>query len=111
MELENELADWRSSPRRFFGKEVDVTVEGDRVHRPVAFSFDGETHEIKSILHYREDAGFGKGGRRSHRWWQRRHRNYYRVKTTNDELFEIYHDRGAATEHRDIRRWYVTRQF
>ena len=111
MELEDELAEWRSSPRRFFGKRIDVTVEEGGVQRPIAFAFDDEAHEIKAVLHYREDSSFGKGGRRSHRWWQRHHRNYYRVKTTNDELFEIYHDRGASTEHRDQRQWYLTRQF
>ena len=111
MEQENELAEWRSSPRRFFGKQIDVTVDECGVEKPIAFAFDDEIHEIKAILHYREDAGFGKGGRGGHRGWQRHHRNYYRVKTTNDELFEIYHDRGAATEHRDYRHWYVTRQF
>ena len=111
MGLENELAEWHTSPRRFFGKQIDVTVDEGDIQRPVAFSFDDETHKIKAILHYREDSGFGKGKRASHRWWQRHHRNYYRVKTTNDELFEIYHDRGASTEHRDYRQWYITRQF
>ena len=111
MELDNELTEWHSSARRFFGKQIDVTVDDGKVQKPTAFAFDDESHDIKLILHYREDADFGKGHRGSHRWWQRHHRNYYRVKTTNNELFEIYHDRGASTEHRDIRQWYVTRQF
>jgi hypothetical protein len=111
MELDNELTEWHSSPRRFFGKQIDVTVDDGGVQRPIAFAFDDESHDIKLILHYREDTDFGKGHRGSHRWWQRHHRNYYRVKTTNNELFEIYHDRGASTEHRDVRQWYLTRQF
>ncbi len=102
--------DWHSSPRRFFGKAIDVEVEGE-LHRPASFSFDGETHVVKEILFYKQDYDFGKESDRRHKWWQRHHRNYYRIRTVEDKLFEIYHDRGASSEHKKYRRWYVTRQF
>ena len=102
--------DWHSSPRRFIGKAIEVKVEGE-VHRPASFSFDRENHVVKEILFYRQDYDFGKESDRHHRWWQRHHRNYYRVRTEEDKLFEIYHDRGASSEHKNYRRWYVTRQF
>ena len=109
--MRNMDKDWNSSPRRFFGQPIDVTVEGD-VHRPASFVLEGETYEVKEILLYWQDSGFGKGPqKRQHRWWQRHHRNYYRIKTSNDEVFEIYHDRGAKTEHAQYRKWFVTRQF
>ncbi len=77
MDMSSEQTDWRSSPKRFFGKLIQVAVEGE-VRRPASFELDDETYVIKEILIFWQDFGFGKGPQRRHRWWQRRHRNYYR---------------------------------
>ena len=95
--------------RRFFGKQIQVTVEG-QLRQPTSFRLDETSHVIQEILVAWPDHGFGDDGRRRHRWWERRHRNYYRVRTTANEVYEIYHDRGVSLKSPQFRRWYVTRQ-
>ena len=106
----NEQGEWQSSPRRYFGKRIEVTVTGD-VQRPASFTLDGVSHLVAEILFYWQDYGFGKASDRRHTWRQRHHRNYYRVRTTDDEVFEMYHDRGTPSDNPKYRRWYLTRQF
>ncbi|MDP2920616.1 MAG: hypothetical protein Q8O43_10430 [Dehalococcoidia bacterium] len=33
--------------------------------------------------------------------------NYYLVETAEDELYEIYYDRGANMKHPEYRKWYA----
>lgn len=94
---------------RFFGKQIDVATEGD-VLRPVSFVLDGEEYLVQHIMASWADYGFGEGPRRKHRWWERHHRNYYRVRTTSGRTFEIYHDRGVSLSSPHYKRWYVTRE-
>jgi len=47
---------------------------------------------------------------RRRKWWQRHHRNYYRVRTSQGEVFEIYYDRGTSLKHPEYRKWYLHRQ-
>jgi hypothetical protein len=92
-------------PPQFIGKEIDV-ITGEEVKVPVAFTLDGKTHTITEIVQQWQDHGFGTSSRgRRHRWWQRRHRNYYLVETADGELFEIYYDRGANMKHPELRVW------
>ena len=69
---------------KFIGREIKVTVSGDY--------------------------GFGMSQLRRTKWWQRHHRNYYRVKTTQGEVFEIYYDRGTKLEHPERKKWFLYRQ-
>ena len=96
-------------PERFFGKHIQVKVEGE-VRRPVSFLLDETEYVIREILLAWHDFGFGDGRQGRRRWWQRHHRNYYRVRTEGDEVFEIYHDRGVSLKHPQYRKWYVTRR-
>ena len=93
--------------RRFFGKQIQVSVEG-QLRQPTSFLLDETLHVIQEILLAWPDYGFGSDGRRRHKWWERRHRNYYRVRTTDDEVYEIYYDRGVSLKSPQYRRWYVT---
>jgi hypothetical protein len=47
---------------------------------------------------------------RKHKWIQRHHRNYFRVRTTSDEAYEIYYDRGVSMNNPKHMKWYVTKQ-
>ena len=95
--------------RRFFGKQIEVTMEGEPRH-PVSFRLDDKLHVIQEILLVWHDHGFGENSGMRHRWWQRHHRNYYQVRTTEEEVFEIYYDRGVSLKHPRYRKWYVTRR-
>jgi hypothetical protein len=97
-------------PPEFFGQEIQVTTTGD-VRVPAVFKLADREYIVSEIVQEWQDHGFGPTavGRRN-RWWQRRHRNYYLVKTSDGELFEIYYDRGTNLNHPELRKWVLHRQ-
>jgi hypothetical protein len=96
-------------PELFFGRQIDVTTGGD-VRVPVSFRLDAREYIISEILESWPDHGFGKSSAGRKRWWQRHHRNYFRVKTAEGEIFEIYYDRGVNLKHPEFKKWFLTRQ-
>ncbi len=94
---------------QFFSREVEVTVGGE-VKVPTSFRLGKREYVISHILEAWHDYGFGRSPLRHRKWWQRRHRNYYRVKTTQDEVFEIYYDRGTSLRHPEHKKWFLYRQ-
>ncbi|HAL46509.1 MAG: hypothetical protein FI707_13450 [SAR202 cluster bacterium] len=95
-------------PERFFGKQITVQRH-EKTRTPVSFEIDGQEHVIEHVMTAWHDYGFSDDDRK-HTWIQRRHRNYYRVRTTEGETFEIYYDRGVSLNNPKHMRWYVTQQ-
>ena len=93
---------------RFFGQEIKVTVS-DELRIPAAFYLNDREYLISDIIMAWQDYGFSQAARHR-RWWQRRHRNYYRVKTTDGEVFEIYYDRGPNLKYPERKKWFLHRQ-
>lgn len=79
----------------FIGRQIQVRCEG-LVKKPVAFRLDDREYEIEAIMEEWQDWGFGKADR-LRTWRTRHHRNYYRVRTTDNQLFDIYCDRSKRT--------------
>ncbi|MFH1032082.1 MAG: DUF6504 family protein [Chloroflexota bacterium] len=94
---------------QFFGKEISVTVSGE-VKAPTSFRVDDREYTISEIIEAWPDYGFGRSPLRRKRWWHRHHRNYYRVKTTTGDVFEIYYDRGTNLENPERKKWFLYRQ-
>ena len=94
---------------QFFGREIEVTVSGE-VKTPTSFRLGKQEYVILEIMEAWPDYGFGRSPLRRKKWWQRHHRNYYRVKTTQDEIFEIYYDRGTSLKHPERKKWFLYRQ-
>jgi len=94
---------------QFFSQEIEVTVSGE-VKVPVSFRLGDREYVISDIIEAWHDHGFGRSPLRRKKWWQRHHRNYYRVKTTEDEVFDIYYDRGTSLKHPERRRWFLYRR-
>jgi hypothetical protein len=94
---------------QFFGREVEVSVSGE-VKVPTAFRIDDREYVISEIVLAWQDHGFGPPTPSRKKWWQRRHRNYYRVRTTDGEVFEIYYDRGTSLKHPERKKWILHRQ-
>jgi hypothetical protein len=92
----------------FLGRQIEVTVGGE-VKTPVAFRLGGQEHRIAEILDVWQDHGFGLAEPLRKNWRLRHHRNYYRVRTSEGEVFEIYMDRGSL-KHPERRRWYASRK-
>ena len=95
-------------PRSFFGKIIKVQ-QHEETRAPVSFALDGEQHDIQDVMVSWQDFGMPNDGRK-HTWRQRRHRNYFRVRTTKGETYELYYDRGVSMNSPKHMRWYVTKQ-
>ena len=94
---------------QFFGREIKVTVSGE-VKVPASFRLDDREYVISDIIEGWHDYGFGQSTLRRRKWWQRRHRTCYRVKTTQGEIFESYYDRGTSLRYPERKKWFLYRQ-
>lgn len=90
---------------RFIDEKIDVTVDGE-IKQPREFIWRGRTYTVANVLHSWQDWGFAKGAVQRN-WRTRRHRNYFRVRTEDGEVFELYLDRGTKPG-RDV--WYLYQQ-
>lgn len=87
----------------FIGQPITVDRREDLPTRPpAAFTWQGRAYPVLKVEAMWHDAGFGPL-RYPKRWWQRRHRTYYQVKTETGELFELYLERPR-------RQWFLYRQ-
>ncbi len=88
----------------FIGEPIQLTCEGEPA-RPAEFAWRGQDYRVDRILASWQDAGFAESAPRKRTWRLRRHRNYYHVRTTSGEHFEVYLDRAAGR-----RRWILSKR-
>ena len=81
----------------FYSEKIEVVLD-QKTKIPVSFVWKNKESKIKDIIACWPDYSDSKSGAKRKRWWQRRHRNYYRVLTDEDQVFEIYFDRGSKEE-------------
>jgi len=93
---------------RFFARQIEVITSSD-VKVPVSFKLDGREYNITEVLETWPDYGFGRS-ETSKTWRQRHHRTYFRVKTGNGEIYEMYYDRGTNLKHPEYRKWFLTQR-
>ena len=75
----------------FLGEKIEV--EKDKAFpRPISFMWRGKLYAVAEVLEEWVDCGFGSTPPGSRKWYNRRHRRYYVVRTSTDEVFEIYLD-------------------
>jgi hypothetical protein len=96
-------------PERFLARRIEVTTGGD-IKVPVSFKLDDREYVIAEVLESWPDHGYGNQPLKRKKWYHRRHRNYFRVKTTEGDVYEIYHDRGTKLTHPELKKWYLTRR-
>lgn len=77
---------------RFIAETVDVVLSGE-LPEPIRFRWRGDDYLVEEVLQRWSDWNFGAGSHRRS-WRNRRHRNYYRVKTAQG-VYELYFDRGV----------------
>lgn len=95
----------RSKPTRFMEREIEVEGAKDAPRRPVAFKIEGRRYVVAGILSTWEDQSPGSPGRGP----QSYHRTFYRLRTEEGDLFDIYFDWAEARRrHRD--RWVLHRR-
>lgn len=83
-----------------------IEVEFDvRKGEPVSFIWRNQKFVIKKVLASWQDFGFSSGAPKKKTWRLRKHRNYYKIETDTDEIFEIYLDRTGSK-----REWIISKK-
>jgi len=81
---------------RFISQKIEVKFEQRPGWKePRSFIWKGKEYEIEKILSRWEDHSFGLVPPSDRKWWLRRHRVYYRVRTKGGGVYELYWDRGS----------------
>lgn len=81
---------------RLYSERIVVTYEEGSENepaKPLSFKWRDEEFRIKKIQRNWQDWGFPAGAPRKKNWRLRRHRNYFKVLTEDERIFEIYMDR------------------
>ena len=99
-------------PTEFIGKEIQVRVSDDMVRRPLTFKLARREHQVTQILGQWQDHGFVRIRPSPTRDF-RQQRQYYRVRTEDGDIWEIYVDWLAGRQRKDRpekARWYAYRR-
>ena len=81
----------------FFSEKIDVQRD-DKTREPAGFRWKKKEYNIKEVLSSWSDWKFPKGSPKRKSWRLRHHRVYYRIRTADDQVFEIYFDRKTKKE-------------
>jgi hypothetical protein len=84
--------------------KVETAAPGGGVREPVAFTWRGKRYEVRRVINMWVDASFG-AGEVTRTWYNRRHRNYYRVEADDGQIYEFYLDRSGKR-----REWVLARR-
>jgi len=79
--------------------EVETTESVAGRKEPAAFTWRGTRYVIEEIVSAWTDAGSP-----TRKWYQRRYRNYYRVRADDGKLYEIYLERPTPR-----RLWFLSK--
>lgn len=80
---------------RFIGEKIVVETGGE-VKQPVALTWRKQDYTVAEVIASWFDWGFSAATKQKD-WRTRRHRNYFRLRLTSGEIFEIYLDRPPAS--------------
>lgn len=78
--------------KHFIDEEIEVQL-GECYPEVEWFEWRGKRYKVARVIGVWQDHGF-PGWMKRPRWWQRHHKNFYRLETKNGRVFEIYCDRG-----------------
>jgi hypothetical protein len=94
----------------FVGRPIEVRTTGE-VRVPASFRLEDREYEVAEVLEAWQDHGFGMASPLKKNWRLRHHRNYFRVRTTEGEVYELYLDRTrVGLRHGAPRRWFLYRK-
>jgi hypothetical protein len=83
---------WEVDMPEFISEEIEVRFERTP-GPPSSFVWRGTEYRIAEVRSMRRVLDV------KNPWWQRRHRDYYRVKTEAGEEFEMYLHRGPGNRY------------
>lgn len=94
----------------FIGRPVEVRTTGE-VRVPASFRLGDREYQVAEILEMWQDHGFGMASPLKKNWRLRHHRSYFRVRTTEGEVYELYLDRArVGLRHGAPKRWFLYRR-
>ena len=100
-------------PVDFVGREIEVTLSEDEAPVPLAFRLGPRQYKIVEQLARWGDHAFA-ALRRGRDWREQQQRRYYRVRTEEGEVYELYADWSPARRRRkgaaQDARWYLHRR-
>ena len=100
-------------PVDFVGREVDVTLSEGEAPMPLAFRLGSHEYKVAEQIASWQEGGFA-GLRRGRDWRQQQERRYYRVRTEEGEVYELYADWSPRRRQRKggepTVRWYLHRR-
>ena len=76
----------------FIGEKVEVRFD-KKPGPPSSFVWRGEEHRVIEVRSMRRVLDVRNP------WWQRRHRDYYQVRTDAGDMFELYLHRGPGRRY------------
>ncbi len=86
-------------PVDFVDREIEVTLSEDKLPVPVAFHLGSRQYKIVEQLATWEDHAFA-ALQRGRDWRQQQQRRYYRVRTEEGEVYELYADWSPGRRRR-----------
>ncbi len=99
------MSEARSESARFMDREIEVEAAEDAPRRPVAFKVGGRRYVVAAVVSTWDDEAPGA----ARDWRQRHHRTFYRLRTEEGDLFDVYYDWSESRRHhRD--RWVLHRR-
>ena len=78
----------------FYSEPIQVETDA-QTRLPKSFRWRGKSYVISAVEKEWQDWGFGATEPRRKNWRLRHHRNYFLVKTDDNQVFKIYYDRGT----------------
>lgn len=100
-------------PVDFVGREVEVTLSEDEAPVPVAFRLGSRQYKVVEQIATWQEGAFA-GLRPGRDWRQQQERRYYRVRTEEGEVYELYADWSPRRRQRKggahTVRWYLHRR-
>ena len=95
----------RSDSSRFMDREIEVEAAEDAPRQPVAFKVGGRRYVVADVLSTWEDEAPGA----ARDWRQHHHRTFYRLRTEEGDLFDVYYDWSESRRHHHDR-WVLHRR-
>ena len=101
-------------PVEFIGKPIEVKLSEDAAPVPVSFRLGGKEHKVADVLQHWEEHASGQAIPRHGDWRSGPQRVYYRLRTSEGEVYEVYVDwlptRRHGTRRQEKSRWFAYRK-
>ncbi len=101
-------------PVEFIGKPIEVKLSDDDPPVPVAFRLGDKEYKVADVLQHWQEHASGQAIRGHDDWRSGPQRLYYRLRTTEGEVYEVYVDwlatRRQGRRRQEKSKWFAYRR-